>query len=70
MALGKRRDYRVGEDSHDVVDGAICVVNFDDEQNSSLLNGLLIAFVSVNFLEEHVAFSHTRLSSRLRSPHL
>jgi len=39
--------------------GAICLVNTDNERDSSLLNSSLIAFVGVNFLEGQVAFSHT-----------
>jgi len=47
-----------------LVGGAICLVNSDNERDSSLLNSSLIAFVSVNFLEGQVAFSHTRLSNK------
>jgi len=43
-----------------LVGGAICLV--DNERDSSLLNSSLIAFVSVNFSEGQMAFSHMRLS--------
>ena len=46
-----------------LVGGAICLVNSDNERDSSLLNSSPIAFVGVNFLEGQVAFSHTRLSN-------
>ncbi len=43
--------------------GAICLVNSDNERDSSLLNSSPIDSVGVNFLEGQVAFSHTRLSN-------
>ncbi len=46
-----------------LVGGAICLVNSDNERDSSLLNSSPIDSVSVNFLEGQVAFSHTRLSN-------
>ena len=46
-----------------LVGGAICLVNSDNERDSSLLNSSPISFVGVNFLEGQVAFSHTRLSN-------
>ena len=46
-----------------LVGGAICLVNSDNERDSSLLNSSLIPFVGANFLEGQVAFSHTRLSN-------
>ena len=46
-----------------LVGGAICLVNSDNERDSSLLNSSPIASVGVNFLEGQVAFSHTRLSN-------
>ena len=46
-----------------LVGGAICLVNSDNERDSSLLNSSHISFVCVNFLEGQVAFSHTRLSN-------
>jgi len=46
-----------------LVGGAICLVNSDNERDSSLLNSSLIVFVSVIFLEGQVEFSHTRLSN-------
>ncbi len=46
-----------------LVGGAICLVNSDDERDSSLLNSSPIDSVGVNFLEGQVAFSHTRLSN-------
>ncbi len=45
------------------VGGAICLVNSDNERDSSLLNSSPIDSVGVNFLEGQVAFSHTRLSN-------
>lgn len=46
-----------------LVGGAICLVNSDNERDSSLLNSLPIATCRYNFLEGQVAFSHTRLSN-------
>ncbi len=46
-----------------LVGGAICLVNSDNERDSSLLNSSPIGSVGVNFLEGQVAFSHTRLSN-------
>ena len=46
-----------------LVGGAICLVNSDNERDSSLLNSSPILFVGVNFLEGQVAFSHARLSN-------
>ena len=46
-----------------LVGGAICLVNSDNERDSSLLNSSLIRSVDVNFLEGLVAFSHTRMSN-------
>ena len=46
-----------------LVGGAICLVNSDNERDSSLLNSSPINIVGVNFLEGQVAFSHTRLSN-------
>ncbi len=46
-----------------LVGGAICLVNSDNERDSSLLNSSPIRRVGVNFLEGQVAFSHTRLSN-------
>ena len=46
-----------------LVGGAICLVNSDNERDSSLLNSSPIQFVGANFLEGQVAFSHTRLSN-------
>ncbi len=46
-----------------LVGGAICLVNSDNERDSSLLNSSPIDSVGVNFLEGQVAFSHTRLSN-------
>ncbi len=46
-----------------LVGGAICLVNSDNERNSSLLNSSPIDTVGVNFLEGQVAFSHARLSN-------
>ncbi len=46
-----------------LVGGAICLVNSDNERDSSLLNSSPIHRVGVNFLEGQVAFSHTRLSN-------
>ena len=46
-----------------LVGGAICLVNSDNERDSSLLNSSPIYSVGVNFLEGQVAFSHTRLSN-------
>ncbi len=46
-----------------LVGGAICLVNSDNERDSSLLNSSPIDSVGVNLLEGQVAFSHTRLSN-------
>ncbi len=46
-----------------LVGGAICLVNSDNERDSSLLNSSPIDSAGVNFLEGQVAFSHTRLSN-------
>ncbi len=46
-----------------LVGGAICLVNSDNERDSSLLNSSPIDSVGVDFLEGQVAFSHTRLSN-------
>ncbi len=46
-----------------LVGGAICLVNSDNERDSSPLNSSPIDSVGVNFLEGQVAFSHTRLSN-------
>ncbi len=46
-----------------LVGGAICLVNSDNERDSSLLNSSPIDSVGVNFLEGQVAFGHTRLSN-------
>ena len=49
-----------------LVGGAICLVNSDNERDSSLLTSPSIPrFVSVDadFLEGQVAFSHARLSN-------
>ncbi len=46
-----------------LVGGTICLVNSDNERDSSLLNSSPIDSVGVNFLEGQVAFSHTRLSN-------
>ncbi len=46
-----------------LVGGAICLVNSDNERDSSLLSSSPIDSVGVNFLEGQVAFSHTRLSN-------
>ena len=46
-----------------LVGGAICLVNSDNERDSSLLNSSPIPFVGANFLEGQVAFSHARLSN-------
>ncbi len=46
-----------------LVGGAICLVNSDNERDSSLLNSSPTDSVGVNFLEGQVAFSHTRLSN-------
>ncbi len=46
-----------------LVGGAICLVNSDNERDSSLLNSSPVDSVGVNFLEGQVAFSHTRLSN-------
>ena len=47
-----------------LVGGAICLVNSDNERDSSLLNSSGILYrVPVNFLEGQVALSHTRLSN-------
>ncbi len=46
-----------------LVGGAICLVNSDNERDSSLLNSSPIDSVGVNFLEGQVAFSHTGLSN-------
>ena len=47
-----------------LVGGAICLVNSDNERDSSLLNSSPIAYsVGANFLEGQVASSHARLSN-------
>ena len=46
-----------------LVGGAICLVNSDNERDSSLLNSSPINAVGANFLEGQVAFSHARLSN-------
>ncbi len=46
-----------------LVGRAICLVNSDNERDSSLLNSSPVDSVGVNFLEGQVAFSHTRLSN-------
>ncbi len=46
-----------------LVGGAICLVNSDNERDSSLLNSSPIHAVGANFLEGLVAFSHTRMSN-------
>ena len=46
-----------------LVGGAICLVNSDNERDSSLLNSSPILLCRCNFLEGQVAFSHTRLSN-------
>ena len=46
-----------------LVGGAICLVNSDNERDSSLLNSSSTPLVGANFLEGQVAFSHTRLSN-------
>ena len=47
-----------------LVGGAICLVNSDNERDSSLLNTFVDPLcVDVNFLEGQVAFSHTKLSN-------
>ena len=46
-----------------LVGGAICLVNSDNERDSSLLNSSTILYVGDNFLEGQVAFSHARLSN-------
>jgi hypothetical protein len=46
-----------------LVGGAICLVNSDNERDSSLLNSSPILVRRCNFLEGQVAFSHTRLSN-------
>ena len=46
-----------------LVGGAICLVNSDNERDSSLLNSSPTPLVGANFLEGQVAFSHTRLSN-------
>ena len=47
-----------------LVGGAICLVNSDNERDSSLLNSSPILLrVGANFLEGQVAFSHARLSN-------
>ena len=46
-----------------LVGGAICLVNSDNERDSSLLNSSQINSVCANFLEGQVAFSHARLSN-------
>ena len=48
-----------------LVGGAICLVNSDNERDSSLLNssGTPTKGPRFNFLEGQVAFSHTRLSN-------
>ena len=45
-----------------LVGGVICLVNSDNERDSSLLNRYRI-FSSVYFLEGQVVFSHMRLSN-------
>ena len=46
-----------------LVGGAICLVNSDNERDSSLLNSWSIHVSRRNFLEGQVAFSHARLSN-------
>ena len=46
-----------------LVGGAICLVNSDNERDSSLLNSSPLAAGGANFLEGQVAFSHARLSN-------
>ena len=46
-----------------LVGGAICLVNSDNERDSSLLTSSPIRMRRRNFLEGQVAFSHTRLSN-------
>ena len=46
-----------------LVGGAICLVNSDNERDSSLLNSSPIYLVGVNFLEGQVSYRHTRLSN-------
>ena len=49
-----------------LVGGAICLVNSDNERDSSLLNSRQVLFSACSvgdFLEGQVAFSHTRLSN-------
>ena len=46
-----------------LVGGAICLVNSDNERDSSLLNSTTINTVADYFLEGQVAFSHARLSN-------
>ena len=46
-----------------LVGGAICLVNSDNERDSSLLTSSPINAVGANFLEGQVAFSHARLSN-------
>ena len=45
-----------------LVGGVICLVNSDNERDSSLLNSFLIT-CQRNFLEGQVVLSHTRLSN-------
>jgi hypothetical protein len=46
-----------------LVGGAICLVNSDNERDSSLLNSTLITSVGACFLEGQAAHSRTRLSN-------
>ena len=47
-----------------LVGGAICLVNSDNERDSSLLNSPpVLKFAGDDFLEGQVAFSHARLSN-------
>ena len=46
-----------------LVGGAICLVNSDNERDSSLLNSSPVVLAGANFLEGQVALSHTRLSN-------
>ena len=46
-----------------LVGGVICLVNSDNERDSSLLNSSPIPYVGTNFLVGQVAHSHARLSN-------
>ena len=46
-----------------LVGGVICLVNSDNERDSSLLNSLLVHDGRYNFLEGYVALSHMRESN-------